>query len=71
MKDTDTKRPMSSGQAQWKKQWIAVFLEAGIEREVAENAFEVYYGNQEINIFTDPIGEAKALCGVDVAKGTW
>lgn len=53
-----------------KKQRIGVFPEAGIDREVAENAFEVYYGNQEINIFTDPIGEAKALCGVDVSKNT-
>lgn len=73
MKDTCTTRSLTlkTGQEQWKRQWIGVFLEAGIDRDVAENAFEVYYGNQEVNIFTDPISEAKALCGVDVSKNTW
>lgn len=71
MSQPATKRPLSTGQAQWKLQWIGVFLEAGIDRAIAENAFQVYYGNQEIDIFTDPIGEAKALCGAEVTKDDW
>lgn len=68
MMTTDTHKPLSPGQAQWKKQWIGVFLEAGIDRESAENAFEVYYGNQEIDILKDPINEATVLCGIDIGN---
>lgn len=63
MEYNNSKRTLSTRQAQWKKQWIGVFLSSGIERAEAEKAFNVYYGLQKINIFLDPIEEANGLAG--------
>ncbi|MNR82225.1 hypothetical protein D3C72_129800 [compost metagenome] len=60
----ETRPTLSTKQAQWKRQWIGVFVSAGIERAEAEIAFKVYYGIQGINIFIDPIDEANGLTGM-------
>lgn len=64
MEYSNSKRTLSTRQAMWKKQWIDVFLNAGIDHEEAEKVFNINYGIQEINIFTDPIEEAHGLTGI-------
>jgi DNA-binding transcriptional regulator WhiA len=68
MPQFDTSRRLNKKQAQWKKEWIGVFLAAGIDRDEANYAFEVYYGNQEVCIFQHPIVEAQHLTGIAVLR---
>lgn len=68
MYKNNQRRTFSTRQAKWKLQWIAVLIENGIDREEAEQAFNVYYGNQEVDIFKDPIEEASTLCCANLQK---
>lgn len=40
---------------EWRKAWIGTLLEAGIFLETAEDAFDVCYASQEIDLMSDPV----------------
>jgi hypothetical protein len=50
-------------QAKWKAQWIATFMLSGETKADAEHAYQVLYGNQSIDIYKDPVDDAKGICG--------
>jgi hypothetical protein len=48
-------------QEQWRKTWIDTLIDAGIFIETAEDAFDVCYANQEIDLSVDPIDAANVF----------
>jgi hypothetical protein len=46
---------------EWRKAWIDTLVEAGIFLDTAEDAFDVCYANQEIDLGSDPQQAASAF----------
>ncbi|MNR76012.1 hypothetical protein D3C72_66650 [compost metagenome] len=59
-----TRQAMAGQQMAWKRLWIETFIESGVSTDEAEHAFEVCYGNQQINVFRDPVDDAKGISGM-------
>jgi hypothetical protein len=49
---------------EWRKTWINTLVEAGIFLDTAEDAFDVCYTNQEIDLTSDPVSAASAFIPV-------
>ncbi|MNR76010.1 hypothetical protein D3C72_66630 [compost metagenome] len=59
-----TRQAIAIRELEWKRQWIETFLLSGASLDEAEQAFQVCYGNQPINIYRDPIDDAKGISGM-------
>jgi len=49
---------------EWRKIWIATLVNNGIFLDTAEDAFNVCYGNQEVNTNVDPEYDASVFLPV-------
>jgi hypothetical protein len=59
-----TRQALEIKETQWKQQWIDTFLQSGVTKKEAEEAFYVCYSNQKIDVLKDPVDDARGISGM-------
>lgn len=53
---------------EWRKAWINTLVDWGIYLEEAEKAYDICYGNQKIDLASDPHVAASAFLPMNITK---
>jgi hypothetical protein len=46
---------------EWRAIWIDTLLKAGADLESAMDAFDLFYGEDELDLSSDPVAAARAI----------